>query len=530
MNKNRALWLLFKKQGRRTGGYTLVELVVAIGLFAIVSVASVSFITNTMGSLALAKQRTVGLTLATNQMEYLRSLPYDSLAVVGGSIYSPAPLASSVTKTVDTVTYTVKTSINYVDDAYDNCGSYPTGALKLQYCRNSVAGTAQTDNNPKDYKVAHVSVVNDRGQEVAQTDTSISARVAESASSTGALFVTVIDGNGNPVSGATVAVTNTVVTPNINASATSDNNGIVVFYDFPPDASGKNYIITAQKSGYSSLGTIGASGSKQPTYPNQQIFTQQSSAVTMVINPQASMSLVLETVNTSGSSLGSVKVNMKGGYKKYSDTSDTSYYYDTLSPSDIRPVTDGSGFASLQNLAPGPYYFCGDGGSSGCVIGETTYYLAAVVPYSGVNLLSPAAISANDGSVLATPQYSYGGNQYIQKVRLILTTSSSFPRVQSLSPAAISKATDLTAVNVQITGANLPCSSDPASCGSSVTFSQGTTNYAASCTGDGSGTSLSCTVDLSAASAGSTDVTIATGGGSLHLSGNGMMGSINVTP
>ena len=71
-------------------------------------------------------------------MEYLKSLPYDSLAVAGGSIYTTGPtLPASFTKTLNGVTYTVKTSISYVDDAYDGCGSYTTQALKELYCRNS---------------------------------------------------------------------------------------------------------------------------------------------------------------------------------------------------------------------------------------------------------------------------------------------------------------------------------------------------------------------------------------------------------
>lgn len=212
-------------------GVTLVELIVSLTVFMIVILSTFTLYTALVNSAVVAKRQAVALTLATNQMEYLKSLPYDDLAVAGGSIYSPSPLPASSNQTINGVRYTITTSINYIDDAFDGCGSYPTQALKEQYCRNypPPSGSPATDSNQRDYKIAHVRVTDAVGTKLAEVDTQISARVAETASTTGALFVNVIDDKGNPVSGATVAMQNSTVTPALNLSDNTDSNGVAIF-------------------------------------------------------------------------------------------------------------------------------------------------------------------------------------------------------------------------------------------------------------------------------------------------------------
>jgi hypothetical protein len=483
-------------------------------------------------SAAITKRKAIASTLATNQMEYLKSLPYDSLAVAGGSIYHPTPLPNTITKVYNGVTYTIKTSINYVDDAFDGCGSYPTLALKMQYCRNypPPATAPATDTNPADYKIAHVSVYAPATSLLAEVDTQVSARVAETASTTGALFVTVLDDSGMPVSGANIQVTNTTITPNINVSDSSDGNGVAVFYGLPPDTTGYSYVITASKSGYSTLSTIAPVSGLQPTYPSQQVITQLSSSVTLTIKPQGANSIVLETTNTSGAALGNARIYMKGGYKRFTSTADTTYYYDNLSPSDTRPTTDGSGLAAVSNLVPGDYIFCGDAGATSCSVGGTTYYLAAAVPYSGDNSLKPISVPIYVPSTPPTPTFTFSGNEYYQKVRLMLTTSSTFPRVHTISPDEASLAAGLTSFAFTITGNNLPCSATPASCSTTVRLLQGASTFTASCTGSSAGTQLNCTVNLSTAAAGMTQLQIVNGSNTLTLPGSPMLGGVNVTP
>lgn len=502
-----------KMHAQKEGGFTLVELAVTTVIITIVAISFFGLFISLVNSTIIAKRRAVALTLATDQMEATKSLPYDSLVV-----QSP----TSTIKTVNGVKYTISSVVRYADDAYDGCGSYPTTADKQKYCRNypPPASAPATDTNPNDYKVARVAVTDKSGKQLAMVDTQIAARVAETSSTTGALFVTVLDGSGTPISGATVVVTNTTLSPNINKSDTTDGNGVVIFYGLPPD-SGNDFITTASKTNYSTLSTIAASGSLQPTYPNQKILTQQSSAVTLTLAPMNTNSIVVETTNTSGAALSGVKVYAKGGYKKYNLTTDTSYYFDNMSPTDTRPTTDASGLAAITGLVPyGKYIFCGDDGTSNCRIGSTTYYLAAAVPYGGTNSLNPIVVPTYESASPPSTTFDYGGTAYMQKVRLMLTTSANFPRVYTMNPYQLSLADgNLNNYQVTFTGYNLS--------GASVTMAQGASSYVGSCTG--TATQQQCTFDLSTVTAGAVQLSVTNGSGTLSLPTT-PLGGFNVVP
>jgi type II secretory pathway pseudopilin PulG len=511
------------------GGFTLVELIVSFTVLIVITLGFFDLYISLLHSAVVAKRQAVATTLATNQMEYLKSLPYQSLAVAGGPIPSTTTIPGTITKTVDGDTYTITTDISFADDAYDGCGSYPTLALEEQYCRNypPPSGAPSVDTNPADYKDVNVSVSYD-GTKLASVDTDIAALVAETASNTGALFVKVLDSGGNPVEGATVKAVNNAVSPAINVSDVTDENGIVIFYDMTPD-SNADYVVTASDSGYSTLSTIAASGSLVPTYPNQKLIAQNSSIVTLTINPMGTNSLLIQAVNTNGSALSNAKIYVKGGYKKYTSTSDTTYYYDTLTPSDTRPVTDSNGMAALTNLVPGNYIFCGDAGATSCSVGGTTYYLAAAVPYGGNNALYPIAVPTYLASNPPSTTYAYNGVNYLQEVQLILTTSSTFPRVNTLSPSVASLSDSLSNFAFTLTGTNLPCSSTASSCTTHVSLTQGSSSFPASCTGSSTGTQVNCTVNLSTATAGNTQLVVTVGSSTLTLPASPLLGGILVT-
>ncbi len=208
----------------------------------------------------------------------------------------------------------------------------------------------------------------------------------------------------------------------------------------------------------------------------------------------------------------------------------------TKTAADIRPTTGSDGFpglAGISDLVPGPYIFCGDKGDTNCKAGATTYYVAAALPYSGLNPFNPVNVPTYSASSPPSTVFNYNGKDYYQKVRLMLTTNSSFPRVFKLSPDDISQgASNFNAFAFQITGLNLPCSTNPASCSTSVKISQGaTTTYTASCTGSSAGTTLNCTVNLTGASVGLTQLKITVGANTLTIPANpALLGGINVGP
>jgi type II secretory pathway pseudopilin PulG len=514
-------------------GYTIVELIVSLVVIGFLITGAFDLFTGLLSSALVASHQAIAATLATNQMEYLKSLPYDSLAVAGGPIISNTYIPATATKKVDGDTYTITTDISYVDDAYDGCGSYPTQALKLKYCQNypPPSNAPAVDNNPADYKDVSVAVTDTSKLQLAYLDTHIASLVAETASNTGALFVYVVNDSGSPITGATVTVTNSSVTPAVNVSDTTDENGIVIFYDLPPSTTGNNYQISASDSGYSSLNTIVPNGSLQPTYPSQNLIAQSSSYTTLTLKPEGQYSLLIKATDTSGNPLANAKIYVKGGYKKYTATTDTTYYYDTLTPSDIRPVTDSNGLAALTNLVPGNYIFCGDVGATSCSVSGTTYYLAAAVPYGGVNPFYPIAVPDYTASNPPTTTYPYNGNNYLQEVQLLLTTSSSFPRINSLDPYDVSlSGGTIGSFSFVIAGTNLPCSSNASSCTTKISFIQGANTYTASCTGSSAATQLTCTVNLTGAVAGDTQLKVTVNSYTMTLPVGPPLGGIIVTP
>lgn len=521
-----------ERMKRQEAGYTLVELLVTIVVLSIISLGIFNLFVSLLHSAIVSTRQAVALTLATNQMEYVKSLPYDNLAVAGGAIVATQTIPATVTKTVNGDTYVVTTSIVYADDAYDGCGSYPTTALKQKYCRNYPAptGAPNPDTNPGDYKDVNVSVTDKFGTHLAELDTHVAALVAETSSNTGALFVSVIDESGNPISGATVTAVNSSTAPAVNVSDTTDTNGIVIFYDLPPSTTGNKYVITATKGNYSSITTIAPTGTLTPTYSSQNLIAQNSAYATLTIKLQGTNSLVIETTDTNGNPISNAKVYVKGGYKKYTATSDTSYYFDNKTPSDTRVATDASGQVALTNLVPGGYYFCGDNGDTSCTVGSTTYYLAAAVPYGGTDPLEPVNVPIYDPSNPPAVTFNYNGGNYLQKVRLILTTNSAFPRVFAMTPNDASKASGtLSNFAFVLTGQNLPCSASPSSCTTQVSFLQNGNTYTAACTGT-SGTSINCTVDIAAADVGLLQLVVSVGSNTLTLPGGSMQGGILVTP
>ena len=508
-------------------GFTLIEIMVSLAVLAILAYAFFILFDALLNSSVLSQKETTALTLANTQMEYLKSLPYNNLAVEGGPIYSTQYIPGVIYKTVNGFKYVITTSIQYVDDAYDGCGSYPSLTLEKEYCRNYPPPTgAPNPGDTTDYKDVRVVVTDgNSGIQLAYLDTYIAPAVYGTSGSNGSLFVKVIDNNGNPVQGASVQVVNNDFNPVLDLSTTSDSNGIATFYNLPPDSK-YDYVVSASMANYSSLTTIAEHGDLVPTYPNQKLLANQSSYVTLEIEPQGQYSLLLQTTNTSGNPLPGVQVYVKGGYKMYTSSSNTQYYFDTINQNNS-PVTDSNGLYGMNNLVPGPYYFCGDSGSTGCSVNGTTYYLTAAIPYTGNNPLDPTVVPTYLSSNPPSTTFGYNGSNYLQKVMLMLTTSSSFPRVFSLSPysGSISSGT-LSDFSFNIFGANLSCNPNPSNCGTKVTLVQNSRNFVASCTGQGSGKTLSCTVNLSTASVGNTQLIIQNSGGTLTLPTTPSLGGI----
>ena len=277
-----------KKIGGTKKAFTLVEVVVAIAVFSILLLAVIGMSQQIHQVATLALRKTTAATIAQEQLETIRNMPYDQ---VGSDVtYPTGPLLSTQTVTRNSATFTVKIAINDIQDPAD--------------------GLAPTDTQPADYKQVEVQVCWDTGSCIrpVRLTTFIVPKTLEYAANAGALFINVIDANGQPVNNATVQVTN--ATPAVNVINQTDVNGQLQYLDLP--AATNTYHIVVTKNGYSSDSTLASSGSNpNPTNPDTTVVVSQVTNVTLKIDRISSL-LVKGLDQTTCAGLGSVTVRIKG--------------------------------------------------------------------------------------------------------------------------------------------------------------------------------------------------------------------------
>lgn len=490
---------------RKTQGYTIVELIIAMIIFTIVSAAIYGLLVVYLQSSSFAQLRAAGLSVAEDQIERLRSMSYNSLAVQGGSITATAYIPAQQDVKRGSWAFTLKTDIQYVDDAYDGCFNYGVSP-----CRNGPPKVGlPKDTNPRDYKVAEVTVVNkNNGKVVATLSSYFVARIAEALSNTSSMIlVKVIDSTGNGVDGATVRIVNPSVTPAVDQTTTTDDNGTALFMDATPDSSAR-YVITASKSGYSTLSTIAASGSLIPTYPNVNAIAQNVSSATLQINQISPTSLSIQTVDINGNPVPNVPIDIKGGIKLYTDTSNGSYSY-TQSV-----TTDGSGLLMLSSLVPGDYFVCYSG-TGKC--GGSSYYLATVNTAVGPDVYQPFTIPAGNSTT--------SGFSAMQTIKLVVTTNASVARIAKVDPVqASSSAANASTTVLTITGSNLS--------GATVKLVQGATSITGTVVGTDTAGSIQRQFNIQGVTQGVYDVQVTTAAGTVSATGiaPGTVGGFNVIP
>ena len=211
-------------------GFTLIETVVAIGVFSIFFAAIAFIIQQVLVNVGTSRVRTVALALGQEKMETIRNLPYANIGTVGG--IPNGPMLPTENVTINNQTFTVTTSIQYIDDPFD--------------------GLAPTDTIPADYKRVRIQITWGGvfpSRSPVTLVTNVVPKGIESNPGGGTLYIQVVDSLGAGVGNATVQITNTTVTPNINLSTLTNSNGNVTIPGAPACVS--CYNITVTKAGYS---------------------------------------------------------------------------------------------------------------------------------------------------------------------------------------------------------------------------------------------------------------------------------------
>ena len=245
-------------------GFSLIEVLIAAGIFSIVAVSLYSSFTSLTSLISNSRDKVAATALLNEQFELVRNLAFSKVGLVQGIPSGVLPATTTVVK--DGRTFTIVRTIRNIDDPYDG-----------------TIGGSPNDLSPADYKMVDITI----SCALCKNFTSVSgvSNVApknlETASTNGALFIKVFDANGVPIQNARVQVTNSAA--GVNLDEVTDNTGTLAIVDAPP---GTNvYRIITSKTGYTTDRTYPSSvDNPNPTKPDATVLLQQVTQVSFIID------------------------------------------------------------------------------------------------------------------------------------------------------------------------------------------------------------------------------------------------------
>ena len=323
-------------------GFTIIETLVALGLFAIVASGIYFAYANILDALVSSRLQKAATAIANEEIELVRNLPYDQVGIVGGA---PAGvLAAQKTVPYGNLLFTLETFVRNIDDPFD-------GTL----------GGVPNDTAPGDYRLVTFRVTCPGCARFTLPKIEVSTIAApkglENSTNNGNIFIHAFDANGLPVAGASVNVENTALLPTVTISDETNNAGLLQLVDIPTSTTA--YQITVSKAGYSTERTY-APDAFLPSTPvklNATVAEQQITDISFGIDRLAEL-----TVGTAGQfcqTVGGVGFHLEGNKVVAIEPDVKKYSEDILTQSDGSAVMNlgWDSYALIPNDAQ--YYFSG---------------------------------------------------------------------------------------------------------------------------------------------------------------------------
>ncbi len=332
---------------------TLIETLVATAVFLVFSVAIYQLYARVISFSNTVRVRTVATEIANEQFETIRNLQYYDVGTVGG--IPTGVIAPSQTVTRNNMTFSVGVTIRNIDQPAD-------GTL----------GGTPNDLSPADNKLVAVDVACTSCQTPVSVEyTSLVApKSLETENGNGAIVIKAIDANGEPVSGASVSIDNTTLSPAVHIDDVTGTDGALTIVDAPPAT--ESYHIAVSKSGYSSDQSYppGGSENQNPSKPDLTVAANQVTQSTFSIDRLSTFNI--KTLTNLCAPIGGIDGTFTG--TKLIGTS----------PDVIKNTysftTDSSGAATLSNIEWDTY---------------TAALSAAGYDLIGVNPLQPVTVVPN---------------------------------------------------------------------------------------------------------------------------------------
>jgi hypothetical protein len=210
------------------------------GLFGVFRLALIVITTN--------KAQVGAIALAGDGIEYVRSLPYDSIGNVEGVPSGPVPQTEVIN--LNDIEYTRRTLIAYADAPEDGLGDDDTNGLLNDY--KFVKVTVSWDIKGQTREINTVSYFAPPG--------------IETSAGGGTLAINVLDAYGAPVSGAEIRIINDDLSDPIDLNRFSNVDGRANLIAAP---AGGGYEIVVSKEGYSTAQTYTTDSTNVNPTPQQ---------------------------------------------------------------------------------------------------------------------------------------------------------------------------------------------------------------------------------------------------------------------
>lgn len=281
--------------GEDSGGFTIIELVVSVAIFALLSIAVLGVFAALSKSVKAAREKTALASLATNYLEIVKNMPYSQVGTLNGNPHGSLPdLTNAVNQKIEAYSYKIYYEVSYIDDPAD-------GTILLG-----------TDSAANDYKQVKMDILNTGTGQVTSFVTTVVPKGLEGLNNAGALLIKVFNAQGQPIVGANVHITYPTTSPTIILDRITDTSGQVIEVGLP--AAVNNYRISASSTGYSMDQTYQVTGTNpNPTKPDATILNGQVTQVSLSIDQVSN--LTLKTLNEICQPLNSVNINVKGAKK-----------------------------------------------------------------------------------------------------------------------------------------------------------------------------------------------------------------------
>jgi prepilin-type N-terminal cleavage/methylation domain-containing protein len=322
-----------EKEIKKFQGFSLIEVLVVMFIVAIsftmfygVSVTGTKFIIESKNKLAAA-------ALANEKMEIVRNLSYEKIGTQG-SIDIPGNLPQEETVVANGRTYQVSTSVRYADDPMDGTIS-----------------TTPADLIPNDYKVVRIIIswVDSAGNTKKVSSTSRFVPPGLETSNGGSpLSINVIDGETLlPVPQASVHITNTATTPQINDTIQTDNAGHIIL---PAAKISSNNHVSITKNEYETITTMDSSATFIPIYGHISVVSNFLNTYNYILNKLAT--LTVKTADYQNNVIGNISFSIGGGKIIGHDNTGANVY----SMANATTTTDvTTGEKQYQNINSGNY-------------------------------------------------------------------------------------------------------------------------------------------------------------------------------